>query len=241
MEQDNKQKQNEEIEIDLCELWDELKKNFRFIGGVTIAFVLVAAIYSFMIAKPVYEYVAFIRLPQGGSWNQANNFAEVMKSDVKPDKELKDPKNKLVKVELLKNTDVIKVVCEGQSEEKARSVGDEYIKRAINRINKVIVEQEKQKFSQEVITLITGNIDYIVRNLHQSTNSDVEVKLNHLIEQIETKEKNKLFIPADVAKEAEVAKNPIRPRKVQNIAIALVVGVFLSCGYVTTRYLLKMS
>ena len=52
---ENKQmrNQNDEIEIDLRELWQELEKNIKLIAGVTTAFVVAAAVYRFMIAKPV--------------------------------------------------------------------------------------------------------------------------------------------------------------------------------------------
>ena len=87
-ENNQMQNHNDEIEIDLRELWQELKKNIVFIAGVTTAFVVAAAVYSFVVAKPVYEYNAMIRIPNGVSGAQINNFVEIFKDDIKPDEEL---------------------------------------------------------------------------------------------------------------------------------------------------------
>ena len=40
-------------------------------------------------------------------------------------------------------------------------------------------------------------------------------------------------------KEENIPEKPVRPKKAQNIAIAAVLGLFLSCGYVTARFLIK--
>ena len=46
-----------------------------------------------------------------------------------------------------------------------------------------------------------------------------------------------MFVPADFAKEANALKKPIRPTKAKNVALALVAGLFLSCGYIVIRYI----
>lgn len=238
---ENKQIQNnnDEIEIDLRELWQELKKNFSLIAGVTVTFVVAAAVYSFMIAKPVYEYNAMIRIPNGVGGSQTNNFVEIFKDDIKPAAELKDPNNKLVTVALLKGTSVIKLTFEGESQVKVRSFGEAYTKAAIEKINDVIMVQEKQRFSREVVSMIRADVNYISSRLRESNfnTEDASNKLNYLLERIETKEKNKMFIPAELAKEANNPEKPIRPKKAKNIALAFVAGMFLSCGFVVTRYI----
>ena len=60
--ENNEPIRDQEIEIDLVELFGELKRNVKLIVGTTLAFIVAAAIYCFMIAKPVYEYTAFARL-----------------------------------------------------------------------------------------------------------------------------------------------------------------------------------
>jgi len=238
-ENNQMQNHNDEIEIDLRELWRELKKNIVLIAGVTTAFVVAAAVYSFVIAKPVYEYNAMIRIPNGVSSAQINNFVEIFKDDIKPASELKDPNNKLVKAMLLNGTTVIKLTFEGESQVKVKSVGEAYTNDAIQIINDVILEQEKQRFSREVVSMIREDVNYISSRLRESNFNveDASNKLDYLLERIDTKEQNKMFIPAEFAKEANNPEKPIRPKKTKNVALAFVVGLVLSCGFVVTRYI----
>ena len=94
--QENRPVDNDEIEIDLVELFGELKRNVKLIAGTTLAFIVAAAIYCFMIAKPVYEYTALISFPSNVGGSQINGFMETIKDDIKPATQLMDKNNKIV-------------------------------------------------------------------------------------------------------------------------------------------------
>ena len=239
--QENRPVDNDEIEIDLVELFGELKRNVKLIAGTTLAFIVAAAIYCFMIAKPVYEYTALISLPSNVVGSQINGFMETIKYDIKPAAQLKDKNNKIVDAKVLKGAPIIKVTFEGESVEKVKQFGDAYMKMAFARINKVIVDKEQQKYDREVVELIKKDTEYIASKINESnyTAGDTDKKLDFLIKKIEEKEKNKLFLKAELAKEENIPEKPVRPKKAQNIAIAAVLGLFLSCGYVTARFLIK--
>ena len=239
--QENRPVDNDEIEIDLVELFGELKRNVKLIAGTTLAFIVAAAIYCFMIAKPVYEYTALISFPSNVGGSQINGFMETIKDDIKPAAQLKDKNNKIVDAKVLKGAPIIKVTCEGESVEKVKQFGDAYMKMAFARINKVIVDKEQQKYDREVVELIKKDTEYIASKINESnyTAGDADKKLDFLIKKIEEKEKNKLFLKAELAKEENIPEKPVRPKKAQNIAIAAVLGLFLSCGYVTARFLIK--
>ena len=239
--QENRSVDNDEIEIDLVELFGELKRNVKLIVGTTLAFIVAAAIYCFMIAKPVYEYTALISFPSNVSGSQINGFMETIKDDIKPAVQLKDKNNKIVDAKVLKGAPIIKVTFEGESVEKVKQFGDAYMKMAFARINKVIVDKEQQKYDREVVELIKKDTEYIASKINESnyTAGDADKKLDFLIKKIEEKEKNKLFLKAELAKEENIPEKPVRPKKAQNIAIAAVLGLFLSCGYVTARFLIK--
>ena len=239
--QENRPVDNDEIEIDLVELFGELKRNVKLIAGTTLAFIVAAAIYCFMIAKPVYEYTALISFPSNVGGSQINGFMETIKDDIKPAAQLKDKNNKIVDAKVLKGAPIIKVTFEGESVEKVKQFGDAYMKMAFARINKVIVDKEQQKYDREVVSMIQSDIKYISSKLNESsfTTGDANNKLDFLIKKIEEKEKNKLFLKAELAKEENIPEKPVRPKKAQNIAIAAVLGLFLSCGYVTARFLIK--
>lgn len=239
--QENRPVDNDEIEIDLVELFGELKRNVKLIVGTTLAFIVAAAIYCFMIAKPVYEYTALISFPSNVGGSQINGFMETIKDDIKPAAQLKDKNNKIVDAKVLKGAPIIKVTFEGESVEKVKQFGDAYMKMAFARINKVIVDKEQQKYDREVVELIKKDTEYIACKINESnyTAGDADKKLDFLIKKIEEKEKNKLFLKAELAKEENIPEKPVRPKKAQNIAIAAVLGLFLSCGYVTARFLIK--
>lgn len=239
--QENRPVDNDEIEIDLVELFGELKRNIKLIAGTTLAFIVAAAIYCFMIAKPVYEYTALISFPSNVGGSQINGFMETIKDDIKPAAQLKDKNNKIVDAKVLKGAPIIKVTFEGESVEKVKQFGDAYMKMAFARINKVIVDKEQQKYDREVVELIKKDTEYIASKINESnyTAGDADKKLDFLIKKIEEKEKNKLFLKAELAKEENIPEKPVRPKKAQNIAIAAVLGLFLSCGYVTARFLIK--
>ena len=239
--QENRPVDNDEIEIDLVELFGELKRNVKLIVGTTLAFIVAAAIYCFMIAKPVYEYTALISFPSNVGGSQINGFMETIKDDIKPAAQLKDKNNKIVDAKVLKGAPIIKVTFEGESVEKVKQFGDAYMKKALERINRDLVDKEQQKYDKEVVELIKKDIDYIANRINESsfTASDANKKLEYLIKKIEEKEQNKLFLKAGLAKEGIAPEKPVRPKKAQNIAIAAVLGLFLSCGYVTARFLIK--
>ena len=239
--QENRPVDNDEIEIDLVELFGELKRNVKLIAGTTLAFIVAAAIYCFMIAKPVYEYTALISFPSNVGGSQINGFMETIKDDIKPAAQLKDKNNKIVDAKVLKGAPIVKVTFEGESVEKVKQFGDAYMKMAFARINKVIVDKEQQKYDREVVELIKKDTEYIASKINESnyTAGDADKKLDFLIKKIEEKEKNKLFLKAELAKEENIPEKPVRPKKAQNIAIAAVLGLFLSCGYVTARFLIK--
>ena len=239
--QENRPVDNDEIEIDLVELFGELKRNVKLIAGTTLAFIVAAAIYWFMIAKPVYEYTALISFPSNVGGSQINGFMETIKDDIKPAAQLKDKNNKIVDAKVLKGAPIIKVTFEGESVEKVKQFGDAYMKKSLERINRDLVDKEQQKYDKEVVELIKKDIDYIANRINESsfTASDANKKLEYLIKKIEEKEQNKLFLKAGLAKEGIAPEKPVRPKKAQNIAIAAVLGLFLSCGYVTARFLIK--
>lgn len=238
MENNSNDRNNNEIEIDLVELYGELKKNIKFIFGVTAACIAAAAIYSFAIAKPVYGYTTIIQMPAVVSSLQINGFVEVIKDDIDPENKAL---NKLVKAEVPRNTSVIKIYFEGESNEKVEAFANAYMQKVMSNINDSIIERQKQQFAVEEIKVIKEEINYINSRLRESSFSveDGIGRLDYLIKRIEDKENNQILLKAVVANEAKMQEEPIRPKKLRNILIAAVAGCFLSCCYVIFKYLLN--
>lgn len=228
-------------EIDLLELFGEFKKRWKLIAGTTLAFAAAAAIYSFAIAKPVYEYTAFIRFPNNVSGEQIYSFMETIKDDIKPEDQLKDKVNKIVSATVPRNTRLIRITFEGESVEKVKEIGSQYMSSALNDINGVIVAQAKQRFAKEIVMLIQQDTEYISSKMHENslTAADADGRLKFLVDKVQEKEKNQLFINAEFAKDVNVPEKPVRPKKAKNIVIATVLGLFMSSLYVLAKCLIS--
>ena len=237
MEKNNSSRSDDVFEIDLNEYYYKLKANYKFIVKCTFCTMILAIIYIFIIAKPIYEYTAMIRLPKDVNLNQVNGFVSIIRDDIKPDEELDDKYNKITDAILIKDSSVIKVTFEGESAEKVRNIGDKYISKTINYINKVIVEEEDKKFTQEILWLINNDVRYIAGKLHESnfSNNDAIERINYLYNQVAEKEKHKMFLRAELAKEAYIPEEPIRPKKILVFVISSILGAFLSSIYVIIK------
>ena len=231
---------NDVIEVDLRDIWRELVQAKKLIIGATVGFAVVAAIYSFAIAKPVYGYTALIQFPNSVGGSQLNSYVEIIKDDIDPDnKEV----NKLAEVSLMRNTAVIKMSFEGESNEAVKAFADAYMEKTVAEINKSVVDNEKQKFAKEDVKLIKEEINYISSKINESTFSgaDADARLKYLTERLEKRDANQMFIKAEVANEAKMKDKPIRPKKVRNIGIAAVLGLFFSSAFVISRFLWKQQ
>ena len=202
MENNNFQNHNDEIEIDLRELWQELKKNFSLIAGVTVTFVVAATVYSFVIAKPVYQYSALIRIPAnvGNNSMLVGTCQEVLKNDG------------VASVSLIKNTHIIKLNFLAGSPESAKLIGEKYLSIAADKVNKIVDEFNSVRIESDIVkTLNIGALEAINKQ-------------------------NKKF-EAEVIKQDKASSIPVSPNKKKNIVLAFVAGMFLSCGFVVTRYI----
>lgn len=128
--QDNRPMNNDEIEIDLVELFVELKKKWRLIAGTTLAFAAAAAFYSFCIAKPVYQYNALIRIPTVGLNHGyvINTCLELLKND------------SAASVTDIRNTSLIKLSFNATTSDEAKKMAEAYLPKATNLVNKIVTE-----------------------------------------------------------------------------------------------------
>ena len=226
------QKHNDEIEIDLRELWQELKKNFLLIAGVTATFVVAAAVYSFMVLKPSYQCTSLVRIPNNVGGTQLNTCIEILKSEAsKP--------STLSNLALVKGTYALKFTFAGANLETIQKDREVYVPNAVEKINTLLYEADKQRLANEIVRTIKGEISNINRmvELDNLTAEEVNKKLDYLLNKVEKRELDYIFPEAELIAEANSAVNTIMPNKKKNIVLALVAGMFLSCGFVVTRYI----
>ncbi len=231
---ENKQMQNnnDEIEIDLRELWHELKKNFLLIAGVTATFVAAAAVYSFMVIKPSYQCTSLVRIPTNVGGTQLNTCIEILKSEASKPASLSS-------LALVKGTYALKFTFAGANAEAIEKDREDYLPKAVEKINTLLYEADKQRLANEIVRTIKGDIANINRKVEEEniSNEEINKKLDYLLNKIEKRELNYIFPEAELIAEANSAVNTIMPNKKKNIVLALVAGMFLSCGFVVTRYI----
>ena len=126
--QDNRPVNNDEIEIDLVELFAEIKKNWKLIAGTTVAFAAAAAIYSFCIAKPVYQYNAMIRIPANIINHEftVNTCLELLKNDG------------VASVKNARRTSLLSLSFDAYSPADAKAVAEAYLPKALEKVNRII-------------------------------------------------------------------------------------------------------
>ncbi|MGM9561856.1 MAG: Wzz/FepE/Etk N-terminal domain-containing protein [Phascolarctobacterium sp.] len=199
MEKDIQNHNNDEIEIDLVELFGELKKNWKLIAGTTVAFAAAAAIYSFCIAKPVYQYNAMIRIPANIINHEftVNTCLELLKNDG------------VASVKNARRTSLLSLSFDAYSPADAKAVAEAYLPKALEKVNRII------KGADVVV------VDKDVVGSNKETVMPVKDAKAELILQ---------------NKQLDV---PVSPNKKKNIAVAALLGLFMSCGYIIGKFLWK--
>lgn len=203
--QENRPVNKDEIEVDLVELFTELKKNWKLITGTTVTFATVAAIYSFCIAKPVYQYNAMIRIPTNivNHSYTVNTSLEILKTD------------SIANVINLRSTSILKLSFTGFSPEEAKNLADNYLPKAEARVNKII---EGADFTVLDNCIVNNGIELGVQNFRTAN-----IKENKV----------------EVIRQEKGLDIPVSPNKRKNIGIAIVLGLFLSSGYIISKFLLN--
>ena len=120
--------------IDLRELFSVLKRRKKMIWGVTALFTLLALIYVFVVAKPVYEVKAMIQIGQINEKpiDNINNIKQ--KLDYEYQVNVKGKKIELPRVKAIsipkKSNSILSLSIHGYSNEEAIK----YIQNVINKI-----------------------------------------------------------------------------------------------------------
>ena len=191
---------NDEIEIDLAELFGELKKNWKLIVSTTVAFATAAAVYSLCIAKPVYQYNAMIRIPAniGNHGYTINTCLELLKNDG------------VASVTNLRSTSLLKLTFSSNTPQDAKKAADAYIPKAARKVNEIIKEADGDSL-EKAISMVAKQDNTVV---FKESKSEIILQEKGL----------------DI---------PVYPNKKKNIAVATVLGLFVSCGYTIGKFLWK--
>lgn len=219
-------------EVDLRELYAELKKNIRLISVVTIIFILGTIVYNFIILKPIYQYNMFLRIPDNVSVSQINTYAEILKNNIKPG-------GGLIDVRRLQDSSLIVCTFEAGSVDEILKESNAVLPEMVEKINKIIYETDKQRFYNEVVKDVQEDIAR-VRNLaigNTSNFDEINNRLKYIANKLEIAEENYIFPKVEIIQSRDIPQTPIQPNKKRNIGVSVLLGILLSCSYVIGRYL----
>lgn len=204
--QDNRLVNNDEIEVDLVEIFGELKKNWKLIVGTTVAFAAASAIYSFCIAKPVYRYNAVIRIPANIINHEftVNTCLELLKNDG------------VSSVKNARKTSLLSLSFDAYSPADAKAVAEAYLPKALEKVNRIIKGADGIVVDKDVV----GSNQEAVMPVKVNSSSAKDAKAELILQN----------------KQLDI---PVSPNKKKNIAVATLLGLFVSCGYVIGKFLWK--
>ena len=204
--QDNRSVNNDEIEIDLVEVFGELKKNIKFIGGVTLLFIIVASIYSFCIAKPVYRYNAVIRIPANIINHEftVNTCLELLKNDG------------VASVKNARRTSLLSLSFDAYSPADAKAVAEAYLPKALEKVNRIIKGADGVVVDKDVVGSNQETVMPVKVNSSFARGAKAELILQN--------------------KQLDI---PVSPNKKKNVAVAILLGLFVSGGYTIGKFLWK--
>ena len=204
--QDNRLVNNDEIEIDLVELFGELKKNWKLIAGTTVAFAAAAAIYSLCIAKPIYRYNAVIRIPANIINHEftVNTCLELLKNDG------------VASVKNARRTSLLSLSFDAYSPADAKAVAEAYLPKALEKVNRIIKGADVVVVDKDVVGSNKEAVMPVKVNSSFAKDAEAELILQN--------------------KQLDI---PVSPNKKKNIAVATLLGVFVSCGYTIGKFLWK--
>lgn len=171
--QDKRSMDNGVIEIDLGDIFCELRKNLKLIAGIAVAFAASAAVYSYVIAKPVYQYNVMLRIPAnvGNHAYTVNTCLALLKNDG------------VASVSNISNTSLLKLTFSSNSPVDAKKAADEYVPKAEKKVNDIIKEVDGGSLEKAISMVAKQDTSKIMQEhkvevIRQEKGMDVPVSPN---------------------------------------------------------------
>lgn len=193
----------EELTLDLKSIFEILRKRIKIIVSITLIATIISGIFSFFIIKPTYEATLSVFI--GKSSSAKKNAIEYNQSDIMM-------YQKLVKTyaKFANSNDVM--------EKAAKELGGEYTAKKLQTLIKVAPQADTQIMDIKV----------------ESKNSKEAKKIAETVTKYFIAKAEKM-IPngnVQVMDKAKVPEDPVKPRKMLNVAIAFFLGAMVSLGVV---------
>ena len=237
--------ENQELEIDLIELCRELKNHITLIIAATVIFAAAAGAYIHFMTVPKYAYTRMIMLPENAAfriWDQQRySYVNILRLDINDSTLWKEGgKGHLVNVDLVQEknikTNLIMLKFEGTDPVVLKKVSDDYVGVAVQKLNVMLKELKEANFNDQYLnTQIIDELKGIRSALSQSSLSSDSVlqALTDLEKRLNALEKNESF-SAKAVDNANAAATKISRNSLIKKSAAL--GFVLSIMFIVGRY-----
>lgn len=236
--------ENQELEIDLIELCRELKNNIALIIAATVICAAAAGAYLHFMTVPVYSYTRMIKLPENALFHMSDqdkfSFINILKLDMTNPELWKDSaKGRLVNINLVSekhlNTNLISFQFSGTDPVYLKKVSDEYTETAVQKLNDSIKELKDANLNQYMNKQVRNELrDVRLALARFSVSSEsIQEALTDLEKRLNILEKNE-FYTAKAIDNANATVTVITNKSLIKKGAAL--GFVLSIMFVICRY-----
>lgn len=192
-------------EIDVSGMLKFLLESWKIIIGVTIAFMVIAVMYNFIILRPTFTREIGISIPAEVDDRNLNNIVLILEGE--------QGEHSLTSVKSIKGSTVVKLYFGNNDKEILKKDSDEYKTVAIRNVNNYIINLERYKQDKKNIDEIKDIIKFIT--LSTTNEGDVNTKLASISQKLNDK---MLIGQASIFSESKISEQPLRSKKINNVA-----------------------
>jgi len=242
---EEKELDNQELEIDLIDLCKELKNNIALILAATVLFAAAAGAYIHFMTVPTYSYTRMIKLPENGSFSMSDreklSYINILKVDMNNTALWKEgAKGRLANVDLVRekniNTNLITFQFSGTDPNYLKKASDEYMETAVKKLNVWIREINELNFHNRYREWLVVNelkdVRLMLNNSSYSSDS-VQQTITRLKDRLDALDKNE-YADAKIVDNVNASATQVSRKPLIKKSAAL--GFVLSIMFIVARY-----
>lgn len=214
----------------------ELRHNMIRILLFIITLTALTGAYVFVIDDPGYSYTKIVNSKPLQEVD-IRNFISLFKDDIANDRLWPDrKKGALTKVEIGKGTTLIRLQFVGNDAAYLKEIANHYAEDTVKRINEEAKKKYEINFNNNYLNIVRKQFNWIKADLESRsiTYKSLLPALRQWKDKYETELKHNAMITAEVV--VVPADGPTRlPRKKSLIGLSVLMGIFLSIGYIACK------
>ena len=210
-------------EINIYEILKYLLKYKKIILSVTILSLIMAAIYNFIILKPIFIREVGIIIP--GEFDDRNLYNIILIL------ETTKGKDSFVGAKNVTGSTIVNLHFENYNKEALQNDSDEFTSVALKKIDAYIENSEKIKQNRKNIEEVKQNLKFLA--LNNSSEKEFTNRLASISKQLDEK---KIISQAIIFSKPEIDSKPKMSRKLNSIAAFTIFGCFAICSVLLVNF-----